>query len=191
MDDSKPMHPALYRIYQFLAAIKAGLPAWAGGIGNHLTPADQALVASVLPTASQQQLFLDMTPNDRRHALAVARALQQIGYSDRALLQAALLHDVAKSLGQPVIHRVLIVLLEAFWPAALAWLSRSNSPGWWRQPFVVHAQHPHLGADWAKQAGCDPLAVSLIARHQELLPAKPARDDLALLAALQWADGMN
>lgn len=184
-------HPVLYRIYQFLIAIKAGLPAWAGGTGDRLTAADQALVDSVLTTACQQRLFFSMTPNDRRHALAVARTLKRAGYSDRALQQAALLHDVAKSLGQPIVHRVLIVLLEAFWPAALARLSTAGNPGRWRRPFVVHAEHPHLGARWAEEAGCEPLAVTLITRHQDPLPAEPAREEAALLAALQWADGLN
>jgi hypothetical protein len=118
--------------------------------------------------------------------------LQQAGYDNPALLQAALLHDVGKSLGQPIIHRVLIVLLEAFWPAMLERLSTSPArAGGWRRPFVVHAQHPAIGAEWAQSAGCDPLAVSLIARHQEILSPASTETEHELLAALQWADNSN
>ena len=36
-----------------------------------------------------------------------------------------------------------------------------------RYPFWAHANHPQLGAEMAAAAGCDPLAVTLIRRHQE------------------------
>jgi hypothetical protein len=190
---AKSTHPALYRVYQFFAALKAGLPVWAGGVRNGLAAADENLVKSILKSPAQQSLFTRMPPNDRRHALAVARTLQQVGQTDPALLQAALLHDVGKSLGQPIIHRVLIVLFEAFWPAVLSWLAQDTSGSlivaqvsWWRRPFVVHAHHPAIGAAWAAQVGCDPLAVNLIARHEE-----KADPQDKLLAALQWADNLN
>lgn len=193
------MFRPLYRAYQFFAAIKAGLPVWAGGMRGQLTAADAALVAKILTTPQQQELFAGMPPNDRRHALAVARTLQQAGYTHPALLQAALLHDVGKSAGQPILHRVLIVLLKAFWPAALHRLStpRPRGPGQeaavsrWRRPFVTHARHAALGADRAKNAACPALAVSLIARHEDALPEQPAGEEDALLAALQWADDLN
>lgn len=200
-------HPALYRVYQFFIALKASLPAWAGGVRDHLTADDEALVNAILPIPLQQQLFARMPPNDQRHAMAVANTLSQAGHSHPALMQAALLHDVGKSVGQPIIHRVLIVLFEAFWPAALRRLSTpavsanlqdkgqqmtNHSVGWWRRPFVVHAQHPTIGAAWAREAGCDPLAVSLIAQHQDKLGDEAAQSaEQKLLAALQWADNLN
>lgn len=198
MTTPKVTHPALYRAWQFFAAIKASLPPWAGGVRGGLTAADKALIASILPARSQQALFNRMPPNDQHHALAVARTLQQAGYSRPALLQAALLHDVGKSMGQPIIHRVLIVLLEAFWPAALHRLATPASPGeagevgpGWRRPFVIHARHPAIGAGWAQEAACEPLAVRLIARHQDILPGGPASEEEKLLVALQWADNLN
>ena len=205
MASSKATHLALYRATQFFAALKAVL--WGG---SRLTPADEALVTSILTTPAQQRLLARMSPNDQRHALAVLRTLQGAGYDQRALLQAALLHDVAKSMGQPLIHRVLIVLLKAFWPAALERLGEwgmgngerritnnssfilhpSSFPNW-RRPFVVHAHHPAIGAAWAEEAGCEPLAVRLIARHQEALASEPIGEVEKLLAALQWADDLN
>jgi hypothetical protein len=197
MPASKTTHPtryrARYRATQFFVALRAGLPTWAGGVRNGLTPDDEALVTSILTTSTQQQLFTRMPPNDQRHAIAVARTLQQAGHADHALMQAALLHDAGKSIGQPIIHRVLIVLFAAFWPTALKRLSRDTTNNlaleqisWWRRPFVVHAHHSAIGAEWATQAGCNPAAVDLIARHEEL-----ANEEDQLLAALQWADNLN
>lgn len=209
MTSSKTTHPALYRATQFFAALRTTLPWWVGGLrrGNFGLD-DMALVYSILPTSDQQRLFGRMPPNDQRHAIAVVDTLRQAGYNHPALMQAALLHDVGKSLSQPIIHRVLIVLLEAFWPGALRWLSGESANGrmvnsgspvgyslintisWWRRPFVVHAQHPLLGAAWAEEAGCDPLTVSLILKHQDELSSE-ATEEQRFLAALQWADDLN
>jgi hypothetical protein len=190
MSGFQPSHPALYRVAQFLAAVKAGLPAWAGG-ATFPTGEELALICSILPAPAQQRLFDQMPPNDQRHALAVVRTLVQAGHNHPALLQAGLLHDVGKSRGQPIMHRVLIVLLEAFWPAALQRLSASGGGDWWRHPFVVHAEHAAIGANWAGEAGCDRLAVRLIARHQDKLAAEASGEEERLLAALQWADDLN
>ncbi|RME98050.1 MAG: hypothetical protein D6768_18265 [Chloroflexi bacterium] len=206
MKSHNAMHPAKYRVYQFFVAVRAGLPGWAGGAPRELSAQGQALVSQILPTPAQQSLFYRMPPNDRRHAVAVAQTLRQAGHTNPALLQAALLHDAGKSIGQPIIHRVLIVLLEAFWPAALARLSRfhptpkshTQNPEsairqipWWRRPFVVHAEHPQIGATWAEQVQCDPLAVQLIRQHQTALPDELHTGPQKLLAALQWADNLN
>ncbi len=191
---SKTNHPAVYRASQFFVAVKACLPVWIGGINNNLFVANDTLFNTILPTPAQQTLFNQMSPNDQRHALAVARTLQEAGHTNLALLQAALLHDVGKSLGQPIVHRVLIVLFNAFWPAALQELSQVSGEvaglRWWRRPFVVHAQHPAIGATWATEAECDPLAITLIARHQEKL-VDTSTEEQKLLAALQWADDLN
>ncbi len=197
MASLKAANPGFYRVIQFFAALRAYLPGWAGGMHGKLSAGEAALVANILPGDSQQRLFTRMMPNDQRHALAVVRTLRQANYIDPALMQAALLHDVAKSLGQPIIHRVLIVLLEAFWPAALRRLSMPGAGltpaqvGWWRRPFVIHAQHPAIGAAWAQAVGCDPLAVRLIAKHQDILKYKQIDEENRLLAALKWADDLN
>lgn len=203
MTSSKITHPARYRVYQFFSALKAYLPTWAGGLRGELSLADRAFVESILPTVAQRQLFAKMSPNDQRHALAVARTLQQAGYQQRPLLQAALLHDVAKSLGQPIIHRVAIVLLEAFRPETLAHLAnppaaansafiiQPSSFSRWRRPFVIHAHHPAIGAAWAKEANCDPLAVDLIRYHQASLDSLTEVSHRNLLEKLQWADNLN
>ena len=111
---------------------------------------------------------------------------------------------MAKSIGQPIPHRVAIVLFEAFWPTALQKLSASpegdngmpfvdsqiRQCAWWRRPFVVHAWHPQIGAIWAKEAGCDPQTVALILRHQDKIQVITTKED-NLLVVLQWADNLN
>jgi hypothetical protein len=201
---SNAMHPALYRSYQFFVAVKASLPVWAGGRVHTLSLEDTELVQTYLPQPQQQALLGAMPPNDQRHAVAVARTLKSAGHTHLALMQAALLHDVGKSMGQPILYRVMIVLFEAFWPAALERLGHVNAPAngvlieaeinkisWWRRPFVIHARHPQLGADWATEAGCLELASQLILYHQEKPAEQFTTEEAQLLAALQWADSLN
>lgn len=210
MVPAKTTHPALYRASQFFVALFSYLPTWAGGKQGQLSSADQTLVNAILSTPPQQRLFAQMPPNDQRHAIAVARTLQQAEHTEPALMQAALLHDVGKSIGQPIFHRVAIVLLEGFWPQMLDTLSKlpeNSQPAdsmtrrfadsqirsvvWWRRPFVVHAQHPAIGAEWTKNAGCDPLAVELILKHQDKIGSQSTDENTKLLVALQWADNLN
>ncbi len=147
-----------------------------------------------------RRLFRKMSAADQRHSLAVMRALEGAGHTHPALLTAALLHDAGKSAARLTpVHRAVIVLLGRFWPAALEWLARelpggdsslaNPVPGKinWRWPFIVHRCHPGLGAQWAKQAGCDASSVALIRRHQELV-TEPRDEFEQLLVQLQQAD---
>ncbi|OQY26479.1 MAG: hypothetical protein B6243_14220, partial [Anaerolineaceae bacterium 4572_5.2] len=126
---------------------------------------DLALAKSLLGENSPAMaLFLRMSAADQQHAIAVLQSLRDRGEDHPPLLQAALLHDVGKAMGQPLFHRVAIVLLQTFWPAALVKLADAplNNCPVWRRPFVVHAQHPQIGADWAKEASCNSMTVALI-----------------------------
>jgi len=176
------LHAIRYRAGQFFAALRPALSA-----------EDWAQVKAVLGRDTPAlSLFRRMSAPDRRHAVAVLRAVRQAGEDHPALLQAALLHDVGKSLGQPLLHRVVIVLLNAFWPAALTTLSDAPlTTARWRRPFVVHARHSEIGARWAAEAGCHPLAVALIRRHQQPPPAEPLTLPDRLHRVLYRADGLN
>jgi hypothetical protein len=168
----------LYRVRQFTRAL-----------GASVQPQEMHLLEGYL-TPAQGELFRSMSPQDQRHGLDVFFTLQREGYSEGALLQAALLHDVGKRGGGLRLgHRVAIVLMRALWPELLARLAR-DEPGSWRYPFFVHLHHAARGAKLAQAAGCLPLAVELIRRHQEPLPvAWQGTREGQLLAALQAADG--
>lgn len=156
---------------------------------------DEQILISVLSEPHQRVLFRRMSPNDQRHSLGVCQTLHQAGHSEhsqegKALLAAALLHDVGKAQARMWLwQRVAIVLLERCSPAVLDWLARGEPHGW-RNSFVVHRQHPQIGAGWAQAANCSPLTMNLIRRHQERCEQPQSRED-QLLQALQWADGMN
>jgi hypothetical protein len=173
----------MYRAQQFFRALGArmGPPAWAE-------------VEAVLAPA-QVALFQRMPRHDQRHSLGVARTLRAAGHDHSDLLSAALLHDVAKSVGPLRLwHRVAIVLLKAFAPRWLTWLARKAEPDHWRYPFYMHRVHPEIGARWAEEVGCSSLTVWLITHHQS--PPEPGGGggkDIRgrLLAALRWADGQN
>jgi hypothetical protein len=175
-----------YRAQQFFRAVGAALiPLNSGAVAE----ARAALPATAWP------LFAAMPRADQRHGLGVWRTLRARGHGAPALTQAALLHDCAKHQGSITLaHRVAVVLLRAFRPSLLAgWAAwPAPGPGGWRQPFWAHAHHPDTGALLAASAGCDPLAVELIRRHQEPSAHRPDDDAVSpLLAALQAADNDN
>jgi hypothetical protein len=202
---------AYYRSSQFFKAIDAAIGAT---IGAWMTEDDRILVESVLVAPAQRALFDRMPAADQSHSVALLNTLRAGGHDHPALMQAALLHDAAKSgAGITVFHRVAVVLLRAFRPTWLAWLVCDSdqsvpdaSVSQWRRPFVRYVLHPAIGADWAEAAGCHPMAVSLIRRHQSPVSASDdasfdASDDASndasdmledqLLGLLQAADDQN
>ncbi len=161
-------------------------------------------VAAVLSEA-EMALFNRFGASDQWHSYRVFCMLRESDPTNPALLKAALLHDVGKTLLPLTIwERALIVLLGRLLPERTrAWgskeinsyqLSIGNyqlSIEWWRRPFVVKEQHPAWGAAMAEAAGSEPLVVTLIGRHQDELPEVPETAEDQLLARLQWADDLN
>ena len=177
---------AHYRVGQFVQALTARVPE---------QEAEQAIR---ILTPEAQALFRRQAVQDQRHALAVYRTLCQAGRTNPQLLAAALLHDVGKAAARlPAWQRAIIVLLERFAPRLLARLGQGELPQGWRRPYVVHIQHPETGARWAQEAGCSPLTVALIRRHQDGLASGSSlagggvNEENQLLAALQAADSKN
>jgi hypothetical protein len=174
-------------------------------VGARIRPVevDEALLGRFL-TPQAVHLFLSMPGQDRQHALNVFRSLQQAGHDDPNLLAAALLHDVGKGVAQGddgassvgsgvphregprLWHRVAVVLMRAFWPSLLEQLGQEDRRDW-RRPFYIQQYHPQLGAELARQAGCSPVTVGIIRRHED----PPDQKDEPLLAALRAADGTN
>ncbi len=181
-----------YRVGQFLRALTARVPE------------EEVRQATHILTPEARALFHRQSAQDQRHALAVYHTLRRAGHTHPQLLAAALLHDVGKAAARLTAwQRAIIVLLNRFAPRLLGrlgrggpWESALSLPRGWRRPFVVHARHPQVGAHWAREAGCSPLTVALIRRHQE----KPAdrqteqadqTEEEQLLTALQAADNLN
>ncbi|MBN1250370.1 MAG: HDIG domain-containing protein [Anaerolineae bacterium] len=171
-----------HRVAQFLRALKA----WFQPVDIAYAQARLAAIGSSEP-GRLLALFTAMRRADRHHGIEVARALEQEGLTDPALLAAALLHDVGK-VRAPVgiFARVFVVLGEHFAPALARdwsdWSPGEQLPHGLRRGFVVRRHHAAWGAALALEAGVPPETAAWIRRHHD--PAGPDR----ALAALQRAD---
>jgi hypothetical protein len=158
-----------HRVRQFFRAVLA-----------RVSPGERTIVRDTLSSA-QAALFWRMACCDQRHGLDVYHALRDTGCQDKALLAAALLHDVGKAAAPlTVAHRVAVVLIERVLPGWLArWASDRKD---WKAPFAAHVQHPQIGAAWAEAAGSSTDTVRLIREHHIDAPQD------GRLVALQEAD---
>ncbi len=140
--------------------------------------------------SAESSLFYQYSPNDQQHALRVVRHLQAINTTHPSLIKAALIHDVGKTkVALSVWDRCFIVLASLLMPRrAVQWGRDESQLKSWRKPFVVKAHHARWGAEMAKVAGCDPITINLIARHQDKNIASDNPEVDALLEKLQWAD---
>ena len=177
---------ARYRVRQFVNAIRADL--------SPLSEAQAAEVRTILPDGAWR-LFGAMPRQDQRHGLEVLYTLEATGEVPRALAQAALLHDCSKHRGRIRLwHRVAVVLVKGFDPGRLDRWREMDAPATndWRHPFWAYIHHPEHGAQLAAEAGCDPLATTLIRCHGDA-PASSELDPLAqsLLLELRAADDDN
>jgi hypothetical protein len=178
---------AWYRVKQFGWAVASW---W-----RKPTFEELAAARAILPPACWR-VFERMPAVDQIHALKVLEAVQAAGFDDRALAQAALLHDVAKRLGGVTLfHRVAVVIIKAFAREPWERLKTASPPSRSNRllyPLWAHANHPLTGAQLAAECGCCAGAVDLIRRHQDPLPPAAQRTEQdKLLAALQRADDDN
>lgn len=172
----------LYRARQFWRLLMAA----------PLTPVEQQDVQALLsPTA--YELFQTYSYGDQWHSYRVMCLLREAGYDHHDLLTAALLHDVGKTKVRfTAIDRTFVSLVRKLFPQLVERLEmrewgQANS---WQRLFLVSVHHPAWSAEIATAAGCTPLSVSLMRRHQDPLTYIVTEED-QLLAYLQWADNQN
>ncbi len=144
----------------------------------------------VLPYLSSAQLvlFRQMQPAEQSHAYHVFNQLIKTGKNERALLEAALLHDVGKILSPlSIFDRILVVVGRHLFPKrAYRW--GDGAPKGFRRPFVVAARHANWSADLVGQTGASSLTVELIRRHHDPPLQEAALKTDRMLAELQGAD---
>jgi hypothetical protein len=168
----------VYRVVQFWRAITA-----------QVRPEELAAIRPMLGP-SGMALFGRLSRNDQRHSLNVYATLMAQGYRDRALLTAALLHDVGKTAGRLSLpYRVVAVLLRAFAPRLLSRLE-ANGDSPLLSPFRVSGMHAAIGAQLVAAAGCSDTIVTLVRRHHERAfdPVDPLAGPLTVL---READELN
>lgn len=173
------MTPARRRVGQFFHYLR----------NSPLADAELAEARQVL-TPPLAALFVRLTPGEQAHSLGVLRAVRAAAAGRElpvGLQQAALLHDVGKTRAPiGLLGRVAVVVGRWLLPgAARRW--GQGEPAGWRRPFVTAARHAEWGAELCAQAGADPLAVRLVARHQDPAPVEAAAED-GWLRLLQRAD---
>jgi hypothetical protein len=138
-----------------------------------------------LLNAAEFDLVSQLAAADRAHLLAVYQRLQQLGCQDADVLRAGLLHDVGKVDGAirvGLVHRTVAVLLNATAPALLDRLAIPGA-GHWRRAFQLVKAHPSLGAQRARDAGCNERVCWLIEHHHDAIAGGDAG-----LQLLQRAD---
>lgn len=135
---------ALHLARRFVGSLVPGGP----------SPRDAAWVTGLLSEA-ELGLWRRMSGADQRHAAGVARRVARSS-EERAVLVAALLHDVGKvESGLGTFSRVA------------ATLGRPWRPARWH----AYYDHPKIGAELLDLAGSDPLVVAW-AREHHLPPAR-------------------
>lgn len=130
----------------------------------------------------ERQLWQRMPRPDQKHAVGVARAVaDQVGAGERAVLAAALLHDIGKveaELG--TVGRVAATLVGR--RRGARWRDATGMRG--RIGRYLH--HDAIGAALLEQAGADPLTVAWAREHHR--PEGAWTVPLAVGRALRDAD---
>lgn len=161
-----------------------------GSLSHDRPPEPEEQWAAALLGHSERRLWARMAPADQRHAIWVAHRVEGMlppggRDSSKAVLAAALLHDVGKvesGLGTP--GRVIATVLGSFGGGRLA--ARWQSSGGWRGRLGRYWLHASIGAGLLSDAGSDPLVVRWASEHH--LPPERWELPAATAVVLKSAD---
>lgn len=170
------MGKAAHLTRRFFTSLRPGGP----------SSADQQWVDTCL-TDAELQLWHRMSGPDRRHAVGVARRVDEAmgGAAARPVLAAALLHDVGKiDSGLGTYGRVVATLSAAVAGPAAArdWVRTSG----FTRRVGLYLLHAELGGDMLGMAGSDPLTETWAREHH--LPPEEWTIDPAIGHVLKDAD---
>lgn len=136
-------------------------------LGSGPGPDEERWARSWLSEA-EGRFFDEMRPMDRRHAIAVARAVEEHtdGEPPRWVMAAALMHDVGKNVpGLGAYGRVVATLSGWVGGADMAehW---ADTTGFTRR-VGLYLQYPRLGAELLAVNGSDPRVVAWSREHHD------------------------
>lgn len=168
-----------YRLHQF----------WLDLFPKPLSAKAHAAIRQTL-SPTEQALFAQYSLSDQTHAVRVFETLRDTGHCDKALLTAALLHDIGKAkYPLSIWDRVWPVLVKKLLPGVYQRLG-ADERVWWKRPFAIKQHHAAWGAEMAAAAGSSATVIRLIRRHQDALSMADSPED-ELLVLLQWADNQS
>jgi hypothetical protein len=148
---------------------------WTGRAARSIRPgppsAAKAEWAAEHLTERERDLFARMSNPDRRHAIGVAmevsRRLDELDLDDdrrRAVVAAALLHDVGKSAaGLRTYGRVVATLSGAV--GGKVWAEHWQDTAGFTRKVGLYLRYPDLGAEQLMVAGSDPWVVAWAREH--------------------------
>ncbi len=150
---------------------------------------DDAVWAAEQLLPAERELWAQMSPADRRHALGVARDVERrLGVeATRPVLAAALLHDVGKiDAGLGTYGRVMATLSGAAIGRDPVMIDRWTHVRGFTRKVGLYLQHDRLGGDLLAMAGSDPITVAWAREHH--LPPEEWTVPEGIGAALKAAD---